>query len=396
MIIKNIHTVDELAESRLLCYQAFKQNIDNCSSIEAAMEMFQHSPTTLMKREWRNSMAAFDDNGVMFAQISHAISPIHFDGETSQMCAIGDVASIRKGTDAIKTLMHEILLQRREEGVAFSYLFPFSGRYYAQFGFSYCVMCKKWTLNLTQLDRGKKDLMVRPYEFKDKPYIEELQKTFVGRYNLSTHRQEINWHTARDLSHLTTKVAVSSKDIPVGYLTYTTKGQEDASVKITDFAVLKPTVLNPLLVSFLPQAQKATLVVPDDIPLELMIAELNLNNSTSQYQNNGMVRIVNLEKALLQMRHVGTGSLVMEVEDPLLQENNGRWEISWKDGITQTITKISHKRANLHLSIGQLSRFVCSGISKKSLQFFSDIPESLEPTILACFSEKPVGVFDYF
>lgn len=396
MIIRNIHNEEELAESRLLCYKAFKENIDDCPSLEAAMDMFLHCPTTHMKREWKNSMAAFDEQAVMFAQISCAIAPIHFDGKTSQMCTIGDVACIRKGTDAIMALFHALLSQRRKEGVAFSYLFPFSGRYYSQFGYSYCVMCKKWLLNLIQLDRADHGIRVRPYTPMDAPYSEELQRACVGRYNLSMQRTPITWHTARYLSHLITAVAVSSQDIPLGYLTYTTRGQEETRVKITDWTASSPKVLNALLLSLPPHIQSATLVAPDDFPLELMLGELNLHNATCAYQNNGMVRIVDVKAALLAMSHRGSGSLVLEVEDPLLLENTGRWELVWEDGETRTVQRTAEKDPDLSLGIGELSRFVCAGVTKESLRFFAGIPETLAPLLLTCFPHKAVGVFDYF
>ncbi len=396
MTIRTLYDEKELAESRLLCYRAFKQNIDNCPSLEAAMDMFLHAPTSRMKKEWKNSMIAIDEQGTMFAHVSNAVFPINFDGATSLMCAIGDVASIQKGTTAIHDLMHAILSKRREEGVAFSYLFPFSGRYYARFGFGYCVMCKKWRLNLTQLEQPGQDVLIRLYEPDDANHAERIQKTCAQKYNLSMQRDSINWHTARDLSHLITKVAVSSENIPLGYLTYTTKDQENGSVKITDVAVSSPAALHALLISFLPQICSAHILLPDDIPLELMMAELNMQGSTCQYQNNGMVRIVALQEALMAMRHQGSGSLILDIDDPLLQENSGTWELSWVDGKTRTVRKTPNEEADMHFGIGELSRFVCAGISEEALQFYPTIPERLWPMVRDCFPEKPVAVFDYF
>lgn len=414
MLIRKIKD-DELKRTREICYTAFEFNIDGEETPAKSAEMIRKNPQTRMKQQYLNTYGAFDEDNEMQACVSYCIASINFDGSIAHVAEVGDVASLpcSHGKGAVKGMFREILNDCYQSNVPFSYLYPFSGTYYNQFGYSYCVKNNIWKLSLDQLPNYRTTGTVVGYTPQRLSDVSEIYRQYTAGRNLSIVREDIEWHYAigqfdpyRD--HVFTYIYYDDTHNPLGYLTYSKQidGKSNTIINCSAFCFVNRNGLLGLL-DFL-RSKKADYVyaqvsLPSDIDLTYIVPEHSLGaqrSSSAQQKPHGMVRVVHLHEALKLAKPVKSGTVSMNVTDKYLPQNNGKWELSWENGKFISIVQSANtetSKADITLDIALLSRLLCSGISSSQAALLPEGTFDCDIQLFCnLFPVKNVGIFEYF
>ncbi|MDO5416589.1 MAG: GNAT family N-acetyltransferase [Lachnospiraceae bacterium] len=418
MIIRNL-SEPEIETARQLCFTAFEANIDGAASPAASADRILHQPKTRMHRDYRNTLAAFDENGSMQACVSHCLCPVYFDGNTAQMAAVGDVAALPacRGKGVMKALFSTLLNRLHQQQIPFSYLYPFSGTYYAQYGYSYCVKHNQWTLSLASLPAFPEKGSIRLWNPSLQKPVQEIYEQFCSHINLAVRRESIEWLHAigqfePSTDHIFTYVYFDEADEALAYMTYQKKQTQQGNVMFCREFFYKNLHGLKGLLNFC-RSRKAyyesvCFSLPESVPLELILSEFQLPRlqpAEIRQRMHGMVRVIDPKAALSLASFSGNGQLSLWLTDSLLPQNTGMWQITWEHGRAVSIrtpaspccAERTEAETDMSLDIGLFSRLLCSGISAQGLAL---LPEETirckNEAILSCFPLKTADVFEYF
>lgn len=407
-------TDDELEKAREICFVAFEFAIDGQPTPERSAQQIRTNPSTRMKQDYKNTLAAFDDSGEMTACLSHCTCTARMDGHKVAMVEVGDVAALPvcQGKGVMKSIFHALLEDCYDRRVPFSYLYPFSGSYYSQFGYSYCVENTIWTLRLEHLPVMPDNGTCQLYSTCRLADLAKIYESFTQHRNLSVCREHIEWHSLVGrfnpaVDQVFTYIYYNEQQQPLGYLTYRKELQSKKStICCSSFVYTCREGLCGLL-SFL-RGKKAyydyaEVRLPSDIDLSLLLPEFSLSGdkgSSGRRSMHGMVRVVHLEEAVKSARFDGDGEVSLQIEDFYLPHNAGRWRLRWNDGrctsiIRQTIEPDGP--ADCHMDIALFSRLLCGGLSETVLSLLPDGTFTCDnKKVLALFPQKRVGSFEFF
>lgn len=406
---------DELIESRRLCFIAFERAIDGASCAAESADTIKKNPVTRMKRDYQNTLAWFDEHNVMQACVSHCVCPVEFDGITASMAAVGDVAAMPccQGKGTMKSLFRTMLEDWHSRNIHFSYLYAFSGTYYGQFGYTYCVRRKYWNFPMTQLPDFRVSGTVEIYQPSRLEDLKTIYEAFTTGCNLSVMRDEIEWYHAvgqyePDRDFRFAYVYYSEAGAPRGYLIYSKTTDENQAVIMNchEFAYSDIEGLMGLI-RFCKSRQsyydRVTIPLPDFIPLDFLCQEFSLpagHTATIRQTMHGMVRVVHAEEVLKTARFLGNGSIRLFLRDPWLPANHGLWEIEWKKDRLSSLhyqADGGEEQADAVLDISLFSRLICRGVTKEELSYLpAECRRCGDDMLLQLFPQKKCAISDYF
>ena len=115
----------------------------------------------------------------------------------------------------------------------------------------------------------------------------------------------------------------------------------------------------------------------------------------------GMVRVINVQKALEMARYQGNGQITIQVEDDQIVENQGFYTVTFADGKAVSVVRTENAEScDIHMPINQLSRFLFGTLETGALAWcedveFEDTPETWE-LFRQVFYRKPCFLMEYF
>ena len=115
----------------------------------------------------------------------------------------------------------------------------------------------------------------------------------------------------------------------------------------------------------------------------------------------GMVRVINVQKALEMARYQGNGKITIQVEDGQIEENRGFYTVTFTDGRAVNVVHTeTAESCDIHMPINQLSRFLFGTLETEALAWcedveFEDIPQKWE-LFRKVFYRKPCFLMEYF
>lgn len=413
-MIRTIHE-DELEASRRICFTAFESAIDGASCAAESADTIKRHPTTRMKRDYRNTLAWFDEENEMQACVTHCLFHVNFDGGTASLAGVGDVAAMPccQGKGVMKSLFHTMLEDWHSRKIQFSYLYPFSGTYYGQFGYTYCVYRKYWNFPMALLPdfrvSGTAELY-RPSRLED---LKTVYRAFAAGCNLSVEREDIEWQNnvgqyEPDRDFRFTYVYYSKAGAPCGYLIYSKSIDEMQAVTMNCHEFIYSDLEGLMgLIRFCKSRtayyDRVTIPLPDSTPLDFLCPEFNLPAGRApsiRQAMHGMVRVVHAEEVLKAARFSGGGTIRLFLRDSWLPANHGLWELEWKDGRLSSLhykAEAAEAQADAVMDITLFSRLICRGVAEAELFC---LPEECrrcgDETLLRMFPQKRCGISDYF
>lgn len=396
MEFRSIKPEEKLSASKIQSIGFFGGN--DFSGAKNEPERFQ--------RGFETVRAAFNESGKMCACLQIHPYQVRFDGHTVDMGGIGGVATLpeerRKGY--IKGLFKTILPEMYENHQIFSYLYPFSFPYYRKFGYELGTVHCRLSIPFLSLSAFPPDGEIRFYQAgEDHSAIEGIYSQFIQNKNLAIVRNNRLWDgwLNKDAykENYFTYVWYDLDNVPKSYIIFKIQrkpeGKPDAAVQ--ELIWLDHLSLCGILGHmnhFASQLDRLIWRAPESFGFDLLFPEpYDIKAETLPW---GMNRIVNLKKVLELMQYPEEkGEMVLEVHDPLLEHNCGRFHICWEDhSVEVTPTGAS---ADLICDIQSMTQLVTGTATPEDLALGNKIRiQDRLPVLNSVFRRKRQYINDYF
>lgn len=407
MIVRKIKK-DELKRTSELFGIAFEFEIDNAKSAEEVYEEAVRNPKSRGDLYWQEKWAAFDDDGNMMAYLSAQPYNVQFDGHIVKMTGIGGVSTLPqyRRNGCIRKCFEASLKDMYENDFTLSYLYPFSTAYYRKFGYELCNEVIHYYINLRSIQRfPEADGQV--YLVEHGSHLDDIKKVYTdyaAGYNLMCKRDDIDYtaikesNPAKDRHYI--YVYKSKNGEAKGVMSFTKEKVNDRFnmqcryFYFSDMEGFKG-LLNHCL-AFAAYYEHVVFKLPLDINITSYIPEWALYTYKRESYFHGMVRVVNVKKALELAKYQGSGSLVIKVTDQQIEQNNNTFEVTFVDG-RATRVEVVDKPFDIALSINNFSRLIIGTHSPCELKYIEalQINADLEK-IGQVFYKKLNFIADYF
>lgn len=353
--------------------------------------------------------AAFHPAGGMMSTITVSDYFVGFDGHECLMGGIGAVATLpeyrRQG--GIRGCFEAALPDMYARGYDFSYLYPFSTVYYRQFGYECCVQKMKWTVHLGQLKVPQQPGTVCLAE-KNRPMtqaIREVDQVLEKRFNMMVrHRDsDYKWTTETDpaVKQEFTYVWFDEENRPGGYTTFKPANEADGrNLVCSRFCFVGQEGFWGLMGLFRSLAADHTYLKFDTpvLPaLQYLMPEWSLGAAGWTLQANaGMVRVINVKNVLEKARYRGSGQVTLEIRDPQIPENAGRYRVAFADGKAESV-EVSPAPADAVMDISAFSALICGVCDWEEAKLtFRAVEVLREAPFSRVFYRKPLMICDNF
>ena len=296
--------------------------------------------------------AAFEDGTAeMMSMFVLSDFPMNFDGHSCLMGGVGGVATLpqyrRRG--GIRGCFEQALPWMHENGYDFSYLYPFSTAYYRKFGYECCVRKLAVTLNLGLL-RPEPVAGTCILADSRRPMTEAIRtvdQALEQRYNMMIRHDAAfyDWTAHHDPAGSLefTYVWLNAEHIPKAYTTFHQEAQPDGRNLIcTRFCFVDREGfqgLMGLLKSLGTDHMYAKFFLPAECSLEYLFPEWSLGAFQASLCNAGMVRVINAESVLRKAAYRGSGQVVLEIRDPQIGANSGRFRVCFENGAAVCVVR---------------------------------------------------------
>ena len=366
MIIRKIRK-DELKRCAQLSALAFEYPLEGAEKPpEAFARELIERPGDASDVHWDSRWAAFeDDDSTMMATFCVIPWRANFDGREVVMGGIGGVASLpqyRRG-GAIRRCFEAALPDMYERGMTLSYLYPFSNAFYRKFGYEIACDEARWRVKLAGLPSldapGRWEMSEPDHDLKAD--IRAIDMARACRYNCSIFGgdTEYLWTAAdpfvkREYAH----VYYDAEGRPGAYAVIrATPGQELVCRRccFNDRAGLEG--LLALLKRYAADHSHAVISMPVDVDPRAIFPEFSFGTVERTIVQRGMVRVVNVERALSLARMKGEGALRVAVTDEQIPENCGTFEVRFAPGMENAVRRTDDK-ADAELTIQDFSRLL--------------------------------------
>ena len=310
------------------------------------------------------------ENGKLVSKITEIPYVMRFDGHDVKMSGIGGVATLpeyRKG-GKVRQLFETMLADAYANGVVFSCLAPFSHQFYRRFGYELCCTRRELRIPVSELVKLKTcGAYTQIFPGDDTSDLQTLHEAYISDINHAVRRgappDNNDWAYFTRLDPYNTGAFVyiwrDDAGVPRSYIKYQHRRVADVSeIDAREIVFIDREALYALLAfvgSLSAEVKELFWVAPAFIePSDFLdVAWVAKQRLIPQ----DMTRIVNLKTALELMRHPdGEGSYVIETEDPIVAENNGRWLVEFGSGSSRVTA--TQKGADLACELPALAQLV--------------------------------------
>lgn len=307
-----------------------------------------------------------------------------FDGHMVGLGGVGGVASLpaRRRGGAVRGCIQAALRDLYDHGDVLSALYPFSTRYYRQFGYENGVESQLCNVSLTDLPQGDFGGSVQQlFPGDDTGPLLEVYNAFYKDCNLSTVREIYDRELAeKDLMAEKRWVFLWEDDdgVPGAFCIFGRDG--DAMNLRTDFGAHNALLFRDarslqalfsfIRRSFLSNFRTVRFALPSWAKVAPLLPECA--NMERSIFFNGMVRAVNAEKLLALCACKGTGTLTLQVSDPMLEENNGIFRLAFREGEENRVERVQAE-PDIILGAGHLAALLCGIHTADELRWMSEV-----------------------
>lgn len=318
-----------------------------------------------------NVYGAFEGETMTSCTVANAYQSMYF-GHDVGMLGVGGVATLpeyrREGH--IRHLLTLILQDSYKRGDVIASLYPFSHPFYRKFGFENGQVMNRLKVDTAELRQFPCTGKVRQFmPGEDDSVIKDIYNTFITNRNFACRRREWEWNALKKdpyLTHVYTYLWYADDGAPEAY--FTVVHNEEKKFIVRDWAFLSARAVRGVF-GFLglltPSGEKTEIWLPGDVKPYLLFNEPY--DLDVRHESRGMIRVVNVEKALqLHPWEEGT-SFAVQVEDAQIAENNGVFSVQCKGGET-CVTK-GDARPDGRFSIQAFSLICCGAASVEDTLF---------------------------
>ena len=332
--------------------------------------------------------ATFDDSGRAFSAMYVGAYTVRFGGEQVLMGGVGGVATLpdARRLGGIREIMKASFRDMYDNGYVFSQLYPFSTEYYRQFGYEKSMKVNTWTLPLEHIRPDETGGRIRQLMPGDStaPLTEVYNKCFAD-WNLSCIRRDFD--AKMDLAKMINQqryvfVWEDELGVPKGFM-ITKKRDIDGQPVLdctTNFGWKNAMLFTEgrALRALLTFAKKAfssdyraiKFQTPACLFVDTLLGEGTSCRTAGKW--NGMVRVINVEKALQLCRCKGEGSIVLQINDKMLADNDGSWRITYAPGQPNHVEK-TDDAPDVTMDISNFSVLICGIASSEDMPWLPGV-----------------------
>ena len=404
MIVRKIRPED-YKRIHQLCALCFEYTWDDAGKTsEELFNEMQENPTSRTHQYWDHRWAAFeDDDQTMMSSFIAIPYQVNFDGHTVGMGGIGGVTTLPeyRKRGGVRACFEKALPDMYAQGMAFSYLYPFSTAFYRKFGYELGCERTLYKIKLLRTPDYKIDGSFHLLEPGKEllPDIQQVYDTLQKRYNMMTIEEEYEYawvqkaNPFRDKEY--TYVYRSADGTPKAVVTYVPSKEEgdrelshptlDCTKRFWFVDIEGFQALIHLLKRLSADHSHILFNLPADIELGALMPEWSFTSITREKFEMGMVRVINVEQVLKMAKTRGNGELVIEVTDAQIKQNNGRFKVTFSDGYENKVER-TNEDADIRLTIQDFSRLICGRYDVNQFRWMPDVQ-------LLCDEEKAAKVF---
>lgn len=361
-------------------------------------------------RHWDKQYAMFNRGDEMMACMAAVPFSFYFEGEAHTGYGIGNVCTYphhrKKG--AVRRMFEAMLADAYSEGCLISYLYPFSEAFYAKFGYRRMSHSIRYKLDLKGIPeqpvKGNFELYTPGREDVMKA-CQEAYEEFARGLNLMIRRDEDDWGILKDAEAYRNNNYLylyrDSDQRPAGYIVFKRRGDEIACRELVfrDYAALRE--IFSFMKGYASDYSRICFHAPEAFSLETLCTDFCAYPSVMEKAMNGMVRILNVEKALWKMHYRGSGRIRIMTADHQIPENNGLFEVQFVEGSASSVSFLPMEEAqaaayDAAMDIGTFSAAACGNYHTEELRF---LPQTEICDIEICrkaFYHKPSFINNYF
>lgn len=356
--------------------------------------------------DWEFGRAAFNDEGKMCSCLDLIPFEVRFDGSTVKMGGVGGVASLPEERQKryIRSIFEYIMKEMYENGYTFSYLYPFSHKYYRKYGYELNMSLRCCSIGISSFGHFAQTGEMRLYTGEKEPVdVKNIYEEFTRDKNLSIVRTEKLWKKFLEKDPFKHNVYLyvwhDGSGRTGGYVQFhTEKGPSGKfNLHIHELIWLDRKAFTGIL-GFLgalsAQIEKVFWRAPEFANLLTLFPEpYDIGQEILTY---GMNRIVNIEKALQAMAvPPGSGEVTIAVKDEFFPLNTGNYTLSWGAGGRNV--RRTQSAPDIGCDIQALSQLVTGFASVAELEFAGRIEVAGNKAALSqAFPKKPLFINNYF
>jgi predicted acetyltransferase len=341
------------------------------------------------------------DNGRVLSAASTAQNGMMYYGRYEPMVSFGAVCTRaearRQGN--IRKLFYAVFEERKAKGCIFSYLYPFSYRYYGKFGYSFGMnrLLLKGPVNaLLSFENTCEVSLFQPDDADLASDIKDVYEKFAPAYNGMLKRTDAIWSRLDDYKPAQNLkfMYVFKKNRKVSaFLGYQATG--DGVLKVLDCAWLDPQSFRSVLAfiastgSRLPNFE---MLFPESFPVNSCLDEPQY--CTCVLVPSGQIRVLSVEKALAGYPWPEKkGELAIKVTDDFFNENSGVYRIQYNETKAEIEKAKPDRSADLSLDIRELSSLLFGAYDYEDLAFIQGIEQTGAKTDLRqVFKKHPLFI----
>lgn len=300
-------------------------------------------------------------------------------------------------------MLHESLVQSREEGVYLSALWPFKRSFYGQYGWATGTRAVEHELDPDTLsfapdhDHGA----FVELDADDWERAGAVHEAHGAPYELTMDRTEEWWRT---------RVFAGWRDDPfaygferdgelAAYLTYTVEDGDEKTLHVRDWAAVDHDArlaVMRFLADHDSQVETVHVWTPEDADLLDLLPDTD--DVEARMRLCPMVRLVDVPDALeaLSYPEDATRDLVLDVTDPLADWNDDTYRLRVTDG-TATVER-TDASPDVELGVGALSELYVGYRDAHALATVGDVESSgnAVDALAACLPERPTFLREGF
>ncbi|HOB19621.1 MAG TPA: GNAT family N-acetyltransferase [Candidatus Atribacteria bacterium] len=355
---------------------------------------------------YETTRAAFDDRGKMCSCLELLPYTVMYDGHMVAMGGIGGVATHpedrKKG--GVRSIFQYCMQEMYDEGYVFSYLYPFSHPFYRRFGYELNMTRTRYSIPLSSLAHFSQTGSVRLYtkDMDCQPLV-SVYGDFIKDKNLAVVRDEYRWKRFFSADPYKDNVYIylwyNQDDVLRGYLKHRIrKTSEYGYDLIAEELVWLDTQAFEGIMAFVRglSAQFSNLIWECPSFFDLLSYFPEPYDIGQEIMTNGMNRVVNARRALeLISPPQGSGSVVIQAADAILDANTARYCVSWDKGEVEV--KTTDREADLVCGIKDLGPLVTGFATPAQLKEAGRIEINGKADVLeGLFPRKKLYINDRF
>lgn len=142
--------------------------------------------------------------------------------------------------------------------------------------------------------------------------------------------------------------------------------------------------------------------LPESLHIEPMIKEWSLGAVKRTPVVLGMIRVIDVMQVLQKAKYRGDGSVVIQISDQWIPENEGTFQVDFRNGAATKVRKIKQETAECDIAMGihTFSQFIYGCLDASALTFCEDVSvadtKDIMEKLKKVFYHKNYYIMEYF